>query len=367
MTTFDRHIIVRFLAATALLVGLLVVFFVVLDYLEYIDDFLDRGATNAEVFGVYYLNYIPEIVRLTSPLAVFLAAIYVTGRLAQSLQLVALQSSGVSLYRILVPFLAVGITVTGFMFWFNGWVVPHTNAVVMEFQSEYYKKAPDRPETTQLYRQNRPGSILSVGFFDQHGQQAFRVSLQDFEDAAGSPGAERLARRLDASEMAWNDSLGVWQLRNATLRTFYPDGSQEQREVRSLDTTLQVLPRDLARTERDAERLTIPEARAHIDGLRRAGADRIGRSLVSYYGKFSYPIANLILVVIGVVIASVRRRGGQAVQFGLGLFIAFVYLALQKLSEPFGYAEAVPPLVVAWLPHALFAGFALVLLTNARK
>ena len=368
MTTFDRHIIFRFLAATALLVGLLVVFFVVLDYLEYIDDFLDRGATNQEIFGVYYLNYIPEIVRLTSPLAVFLAAIYVTGRLAQSLQLVALKSSGVSLYRILIPFLSVGIVVTGFMFWFNGWIVPHTNAVVMEFQNEYYKQAPDDgPETNQIHRQNRPGSVLSVGFFDVSGQQGFRISLQDFESADGGPGAKRLTRRLDASEMAWVDSLEIWQMRNVTVRTFRPDGSEDQREYRSLDTTLQVFPGDLARTERDADRLTIPEAREHIDALRRAGADRLGRPLVSYYGKFSYPIANLILIVIGVVIASVRRRGGQAVQFGLGLFIAFVYLALQKLSEPFGYAETVAPLLVAWLPHVLFAGFALVLLSNAQK
>lgn len=367
MTTFDRHIIARFIAATALLVVLLVVFFVVLDYLEYMDDFMDRGATTAEVFGTYYLNYIPEIVRLTSPLAVFLAAIYVTGRLAQSLQLVALQSSGVSLYRLLAPFVLVAAIVTGFMFWFNGWIVPRTQAVVIEFQNEYYKRAPEGPQTTQLYRQNRPGSVLAVGFYDRRGERAYRVSLQDFEDADGVAGAERIARRLDASEMGWNDSLGVWELRDVTLRTFHPDGREDRRTLPALDTTLQVLPRDLARTERDAERLTIPEARDYIASLRRAGADRLGRPLVSYYAKFSYPLANLVLVVIGVTLASARRRGGQAVRFAIGLFVAFAYLALQKLSEPFGYAEAVPPAVVAWMPHVLFAGVAAVLLARTRK
>lgn len=366
MTTFDRHIIARFLAATALLVGLLVVFFVVLDYLEYVDDFMDRGATTAQVFGTYYLNYIPEIVRLTSPLAVFLAAIYVTGRLAQSMQLVALFSSGVSLLRVLVPFAVVGLLVTGFMFWFNGWVVPHTNAVVIEFQSEYYKDAPAQAETSQIYRQNRPGSVLSVGFYDQNGAQAYRVSLQDFVATDGGPGAERLARRIDASDMQWVDSLGVWRMRHVTTYDFEPD-TTIRREISELDTTLQVLPRDLARTERDAERLTIPEAAEYIDALRRAGADRLGRPLVSYYSKFSYPVANFLLVVIGVALASVRRRGGQAVQFGIGLFVAFVYLALQKLSEPFGYAEAVPPVVVAWVPHLLFAGFAVLLLWRVNR
>ncbi|MEM1044123.1 MAG: LptF/LptG family permease [Bacteroidota bacterium] len=362
----------RFLAATALLVGLLIVFFVVLDYLEYIDDFIDRGATMREVFGTYYLNYIPEIVRLTSPLAIFLAAIYVTGRLAQSMQLVALLASGVSLVRIMVPFVFVGLLLTGFMFWFNGWIVPRTNGVVIEFQNQYYKKAPARSETSQIHRQNRPGSILSVGFFDRRTEQAYRVSLQDFEDADGAPGAERLARRLDAESMVWVDSLGVWRMRGVTARTFGgagfgADSVAAYEKVPELDTTLQVLPRDLARTERDAERLTIPETRDYLNALRRAGADQLGRPLVGYYGKFSYPIANLILVVIGVAMASVRRRGGQAVQFGTGLFIAFVYLALQKLSEPFGYAEAVPPILVAWVPHALFAVFAVALVWQVRR
>ncbi|MEO0742002.1 MAG: YjgP/YjgQ family permease, partial [Bacteroidota bacterium] len=62
MTTFDRHIILRFSIASVFLIALLIVFFVVLDYVEYIDDFIDRGAPQKQVFGTYYLNYIPEIV-----------------------------------------------------------------------------------------------------------------------------------------------------------------------------------------------------------------------------------------------------------------------------------------------------------------
>ena len=166
--------------------------------------------------------------------------------------------------------------------------------------------------------------------------------------------------------MQWIDSLGVWRMRFVTLYTFDAD-TTIRREIPRIDTTLQVLPRDLARTERDAERLTIPEAEQYIAALRRAGADRLGRPLVSYYSKFSYPVANFILVVIGVAMASVRRRGGQAVQFGIGLFVAFVYLALQKLSEPFGYAETVAPVVVAWVPHLLFAAFAVFLIWRARR
>jgi lipopolysaccharide export system permease protein len=88
---------------------------------------------------------------------------------------------------------------------------------------------------------------------------------------------------------------------------------------------------------------------------------------VAYYNKFAYPFANLILVLLGVPLAAVRRRGGQAAQFAIGLFMAFVYLSLQKLTEPFGYSGALPPTVTAWLPHATFAVVALIVLWRTRK
>jgi lipopolysaccharide export system permease protein len=89
--------------------------------------------------------------------------------------------------------------------------------------------------------------------------------------------------------------------------------------------------------------------------------------LVAYYNKFAYPFANLILILIGVPIASVRRRGGQAVRFAIGLSIAFLYLSTQKLAEPLGYAGTLSPVVTAWLPHVTFALVALIVLWWARK
>lgn len=361
-TRFDLHIIRRLLASFVALVGVLIVFFIVLHYVEYVDDFFDRGATMRQVFLVYYPSFVPEIVKLTSPLALFLACVYLTGRLAQSLQITALQTSGVSLYRLLVPYLLVGIAVTAFMFWFNGWIVPNTNRTVLEFEQQYLKDAPQVVDVNNVHRQNRPGSFLTVGYYDRRDQVAHRVSLQRFDDQ------QRLIERVDAPTMTWIDSLETWRLMQPITRTFSPDGGLELRRVEMIrDTTLQILPRDLARTERDVESMTIEAAAEYIQDLERSGAGGMGRTKVGYFSKFAYPCANLILILIGMPLASVRRRGGQAVQLGLGLLVAFAYLALMKLMEPFGYTGELPPLLVAWLPHALFLLAGVVLLLRVRK
>ncbi|PSQ98140.1 MAG: YjgP/YjgQ family permease [Bacteroidetes bacterium SW_11_64_17] len=380
MTTFEWHIVKRLLKGFLLFVGALIVFFIVLHWVEYSDDFLDQVATIREVFTVFYPNYVPEIVRLISPLALFLACIYLTGTFAQELQLIALQTSGISLYQLLRPYVSVGLLVTVFMFGFNGWVVPKTNEVVvryeneyldqgqgtvqtseMRYENEYLDQGQGTVQTSEIHRRNGLNSILSVGYYDVDRKRAHNVSLQKLD------GDSRLASRIDAERMEWNDSLETWQMESVTRRTFVADSRQYKETVASLDTTLQVYPRDLARSKNDVAAMTIPVAGDYLDALRRSGVGELNRPLVAYYNKFAYPFANLILILIGAPIAAIRRRGGQAVRFAIGLSIAFVYLSVQKLAEPFGYSGALPALLTAWLPHITFAIVALLVLWWVRK
>ena len=339
----------------------LIIFFVVLHYVEYIDDFFDRGATMKDVFFVYYLNYIPEIVKLTSPLAVFLSSVYLTGKLSQKLQIAALQTSGVSLYRILVPYLIVAVFASGFMFWFNGWVVPVTNQKVIEFEQRYLKGNQVQIDLHDVHRQSRPGSVITVGYYDRFSRVANKVSLQDFEQS------EKLILRLDADRMVWVDSTKSWRLEGVTKRAFENASWPIISEQDFLDTTLTVYPRDFARTQREVESMTVTEARDYIESLLRSGAGNTGRTQVGYFNKFAYPLANLIVVLIAVPLAAVRRRGGQAIQMGLGLLVSFFYLATIKVVEPFGYEETLSPATAAWLPHLLFLAFGLLLLFKAKK
>jgi len=360
VTRFDWHVLRRFAAATALLMVLIALVFVVLDYAEYVDDFLDRGATTAQVFGTYYPHYLFDIVRLTSPLAVFLAAIYVTSRLSQSMQLTALHASGVSLGRYMRPLVLGGALVTAAMVYFNGWLVPPANAVVVDFQNQYYRDAPQQSGGAEAFRQAAPGVVLSTGFFERESGTAYRVSLVTTDSAQG------IAARLDAAEMTYVDSLGVWRMREATIRSF--DGGTERfRVLPTLDTALAITPADLAQTERDADKLTLPESVAYVASLRRAGVTDLGRPLVATYSKLTYPLANLILVLLAVPLAARRRRGGQAAQLGVGLGVAFLYLAAQKVLEPLGFSGDLPPAVAATAPHVVFLTLAGVLLWRARR
>lgn len=362
LTRFDLHVLGRFLSALALLVALLGVTFVTFDYAERVDDFLDRGATTAQVFGTYYRYYLFDIVRLTLPLAAFLAAIYVTARLSQSMQLTALRASGVSLGRFLRPFVLAGLVLTVGMLAFTGWAVPRAMRIVHAFQNQYYADAPEATAQGEIVRQTASDAVLSVGFYEREAQRAYRVSLVRLDTAA----ARGVQARLDAAEMTWSDSLATWTLRDAVRREF-ASGVERYRRFPRLDTALAVTPTDLAQSERDAERMTLPEKRAYLQALDRAGVVDQGRARVAYHSTFAYPVSTLVLILLGVPLASRRRRGGQAVALALGLGVAFLYFALQRTLEPLGYVGDLSPVAAAWLPHALFAAVAAVALWRARR
>ncbi len=358
LTTMDRHVITRTLLAYTFLIVVLVIFFILIHYLEHIDDFLDRNASMRKIYLVYYPSFIPNIILQVSPLALFLAAIFTTSRLAQSLQIIALQTSGLALQRLVIPYVIVGILVSAVMFFAGGWVAPRTNQTVLAYDQLYIHSRAQHIYVSEIHRRNDPTSVVTVGYFDRHTGTAHRVQLQRFKPDG------TLFERVDGQQMVWHDSL--WHFTYATVRTF-DSGHEKRRIIAPLDTVLQVLPRDLARTERDIESMTIPVAAGYVDALRRSGLADTGRDMVGYYSKYAYPFANLTVMLIALPLACRRRRGGQTMQIGIGLLVAFVYLAAQKLTEPFGYTEDLSPLLAVVLPHTAFLIGALVALVMARK
>lgn len=359
-TRYDRHVMRRFLGVYVALVSSLVVFFIVLHFVEFVDDFQDRGATLGDVLTVYYPNYVPEIVRLVSPLALFMACVLLTARLAQKLEIVALETSGVPLSRIRRPFATIALAVTAFMFVFDGWVVPVSNRARIEFELLYTKDAPNDTEFNNIHRLMQRGAVLTVGFFERSTATAHTVTLQRYTEDA------RLVERIDTPRMQWIDSTASWRLFTPVVRRFDALGFESRSQPTFLDTVLVLLPRDVARTDGDVEGMTLTEAGDYIETLRRSGADRLDGPVVTYHSKLAYPFANLLLVLLGVPLAGVRRRGGQAGVIAAGLGVAFAYLSLQKILEALGASGTMPPVLAAWLPHVLFALLAVAVLRAAR-
>ena len=137
--------------------------------------------------------------------------------------------------------------------------------------------------------------------------------------------------------------------------------------VDTMDTTFSVYPRDMARTTTEVYQLTYPEAWQYIESLKRVGVGGLELPQVQFFGRLAYPLSILIVTMLGVAIASIRFNGGTGMHLGIGLAVSFLYLAMMKLIEPFGYSGLLSPAMTTLFPHLFFLATTLIVVWRTPK
>ncbi|MDI6767746.1 MAG: LptF/LptG family permease, partial [Bacteroidota bacterium] len=215
MTKIDRYILKQFVLTTLFSLIAITIIFVAINLMDNLDDFLDLNASIGMI-TMYYLYFIPEIIKLMIPVAMLLSALFTTGRLSTYNELTALKSSGVSLYRYMAPVFIFAILVSIASIYFNGWIVPSANKKKFEIGRVYFQKDIQYVSKTNIFIQDSKTRILSIGMFDDSRGVAMQVSIQDFNLTDPTI----VNKRYDANEMHWLSGSGMWTLYNGTERSF---------------------------------------------------------------------------------------------------------------------------------------------------
>ena len=369
VSILDRYIMRQFIATVVFGLITFLLIFVVIDMMEHLDDFIDASAPIMTIFQ-YYLAFTPEIIKLMTPVAMLLGALFVVGRLTSQNELPAMKSSGLSLYRFLTPFIVVSLTVSILSIYFNGWIVPYANQKKAAIERVHLRPSQSNRSTLPLFFQDGKSRLVSINFYESVKQVGYRVSVEEFSDS----NATVLRRRYDAREMDWGrpwasegDSIREgWILINGTIREFNGDTQQIMPFDRLALGKLSISPTDIEKKQRKPDEMNYPDLKEFIDNQRKAGQD-VSRWLVDYHNKIAFPFASVIVVLFGVPFASIKRRSGIAIDFGVCVAVTFVYLGFMKTSQVFGYNGDLNPLLTAWLANIIFFALAVVNLLRVQK
>lgn len=359
MNRFDRHIIKQLLTITVFVMVVLICIFILIDFSENSDEFSDNGAELGQIWSQYYLNYIPEMVRLMSPLAIFVATLLVTGRMTERLEIIALKASGVSLYRLVIPYLIFGILTSLSVSYLDAYIIPNSNSERIEFEKEYMSGSDERIDRGKIFRQESDNRIVSFNFFEASSNTGYQASIITFEE-------DKVKRISNANRIEWNDSTGDWNVDRLRERIF-EDGGYTETDTVDVHLDLNLFPRDLARRSSDIYQLSYPQAFQYIDSIERIGAGGTDLPKTQLYSRIAYPVAIFVVCLIGFGIAAERRKGGRGFYIAAGLGISTIYLAVMKIAEPFGYAGTLTPEAASFIPHAIFLFIGLLLLIFTRK
>lgn len=359
MNKLDRYIFYRLSVITFFVLAVLVCIFILVDFSENSDDFVDKGATLAQIWGLYYLNYIPEMFRLVIPLAVLVACLFLTVQMTERLEIIALKASGVSIYRLLLPYMVFGIGIAAIVSYLDAYVIPVSNAERITFEREYISGSSDRLDRGGIFRQDSDSSVVTIRFYDPNSHTGHTVNHITYKD-------EQIKRVTFANRIRWVDSTSVWQADRIVFQDF--DQIQfTEIEYRQHPFEMNLLPQDFARRSSDIYQLTYPQALQYIESVKRIGAAGVTLPQVQLYGRMAYPFSIIIVCLIGFALATERRKGGKGVYIAGGLAISFIYLSMMKVIEPFGIAGTVSPIFAATFPHLFFLAIGLLMIYLAKK
>jgi lipopolysaccharide export system permease protein len=354
----DWYIIQKFLGTFFYAISLIILIVIIFDLSEKIDDFIEKSAPLYEIVFVYYLNYIPYFINLFGPLFTFIAVIYFTSRLAFNTEIVAILSSGISFYRMLLPYLVAAVFLAILSVYLSNVLIPQANQKRLAFEETYIRGVRQFKER-DIHMQIRPGEFIYLESYNDRLNIGYKFALEKITDGD-------LTYKIIADRAEWIDSTKTWSLRNYYARTI--NGYEETMVSGTRkDTMLRFSPNDFIQNLRDMETLNFRELQDFIDNERLKGSENIKFYLVEKHRRIANPFASLVLTLIGVALSSRKVRGGIGVHLGVGLLLSFSFILFMQISTTFATNGNLPASLAVWIPNIAYAILGVYLMRKAPK
>jgi LPS export ABC transporter permease LptG len=350
----DFYLLRSFLFHFVLLLVAFMVLFEFFNFFELLDDIAQHRATLPDLIN-FFLYLSVYLFYHLAPLACLVAVLVTLGIMAKNNELVALKAAGISLYRITLPLIAIGLCLAAGLVVLDSAYLPYAN----QRQDALRNLIQGRPAQT-FYQPQRSwilggdSRVYNYQLFDPDRSLFGRLSIFELD-----PESFALRRRIYADRARWLPQQGEWVLSSGWVRDFSATGTvayaafSEQRFPE-----LREPPGYFNREIRQGHQMNWQELRRYINDLAQAGFD-VARLSVQLHRKLAYPLIAPIVMLLAVPFSLLVGTRGAIGGLSLGIGLAVVYWAASALLEALGAVGQLPPVLAAWTPDAAFLFIAL--------
>jgi lipopolysaccharide export system permease protein len=334
--------------------------FLILDMSSHLDEFLepwpDGRRVSSSVIARYYLANTPFLFLQAAPFVTLIAGLFTLTRLMRSNEVAAAMAAGISARRVLLPIFAGGVLAGGAM------------VVVREVATESILPLRDslryvleEKSFDEVYRTLRmrteSGSLLRLTEY-RPGDEATAPSGWDLAVHLRSGPTWVATIRADRATFAERD--GVWGL---SLEGGRRIEVSEQRQVTEQDWLGPLefpfspsLALTFLRARDNPLELSYREAKT----LGASDPDSVVYQTLTQY-HLTFPLANLVLLLVGLPLLMRHERGGGAEGLAKGLMLCLFFFAADFVCRNLGVQGSLDPLLASWLPILFFGSVGLVL------
>lgn len=340
----------------------------------------------------YYLVKTPEHLMLVLPIALLLALLYALSNHARHNELTAMRAAGQSLWRLALPYLAVGFLLSVASFALNELWVPDsadTAEAIIE-QRDDQKNSPRKWEHHLGFanvRQNRT-------WFAEAYNPVNYIMLKPYVEWKLETGT---LWQIWAERAAYRD--GKWIFTNVQERIFpairgefptvvqtnllviddfsetpeeirsaikigkindFKEAKRTQLSIREILSYKRLYVMDSAIRSRHNRGDTNRSREVEVADRRQEEAIRKAMSTMAMldtklHGRLAAPWTCLVVVLIALPFGALPGRRNVFVGVASSIVICFVYFVLMQLGLALGAGRHFPPWLAAWAPNLLFA------------
>ena len=279
-------------------------------------------------------------------------------------EVVAIQSSGVSFRRFLLPFFIGGLFLATILWFGYQYVVPKANKKWGDFEAKYIDPNFGSTNGSNTYKQhlyfkNDATTYIGIRGYDTISKTGNGFFVQRFAN-------NTLLYNLRADNFNWDTATKKWKLENVVERNLNTITETVKRS-QTMMVNYNFKPLDLRRDEYLKDQMPTPVLNQYIKQERIRGSEGLNTLLVERYNRDAIPVSVLILTIIGAVLASRKVRGGSGLHLALGVVISVLYILFSRFTIVFATKGNFTPFLAAWTPNLVFGLLAFYLYKKAPK
>ncbi len=321
------------------------------DLNQILEAMVRNSSTFVSVAEVFVYN-LPNTFKVTIPMAVLVGILLGLSRLASDSEIIAMRATGLGIgYFVRVSsVVAIGGTLLGLV---NSlYIAPRANRAILDMQQELETSQASYEIQARVFYDDFRNAVLYVqnvrgGTGASNWDQVFMADVTDPANPIITTAAsatvvndstqELLMRLRDGSRhetvAGQPQQYNISTFKNTDLPLSL--SPQSEMHLGRMDTAIYALP--MAALE---ERTHGPDGR---------------RFLLELHSRFSYPAACLVLMLVGVPLGVVSRRGGKSSGLVFTVLLVLLYYVLSYTGIALSRQGKLSPFLGVWMANLLFA------------
>ncbi|HON44762.1 MAG TPA: LptF/LptG family permease [Planctomycetota bacterium] len=360
MKLLDRYILKSLFASFLICIFLIVGFYIIIDlftnfdkfqeYSNLLKNFTEHSSSLLFIMAEFYFYHTPLIFYMLCPLITLLSAMFTLTKICKSNELLPLKSCGISMYRLMYPFIYFSILAMIGMIIVQEYVIPPLSTKL---------------ELLTHVKYGRKKSIEGVQYCDYQGNVFFVGQYFPLEQRIENLRVMIPVHKLSLkTKKIIKAKTALWKEENQEHSVILYDGILIEYDDKGIQkgNPMSIPEKGIEiKTEFSDKHIVYP-ARQKLDSISTKQLleileqnPKLSEAILTLHSRFSMPLSNIILIFLGLPWLLRRQSKNFFIGIGICAIISGAFYGFYICLINLGYKEIMNPIFAAWFPSVFFS------------